>query len=392
MSSVAEAATQNSIPAVIDVEMLLTPISAERPCGEELRYSGLYDEVSEARRAEDNLEQGEWKRKPKAADWPQVERLTLNALAKQTKDIQICAWLDETLVRLHGLPGLRDGLKLMCGLHERFWETVYPKIEEDDDLEGRANMLSSLDRALADALANVPITKASDLANASYLQFEDSKQFDVPENLESLDSDTIENVNKLKARAQKEGRTTSEDWRKAKAATGRAFYEKTYALLDECWAEYLALDRVMDEKFGPGKTPGLGALKKSIDAVRSLIEKIVEEKRILEPDKASAEEEAAVSGSGESALDAQPGSVTSGGGLSGPVRSRQEALRRLREVADYFRQTEPHSPVSYLVQRAVKWGEMPLETWLAEVIKDDGVLSNLRETLGITNSNGSDGS
>ena len=40
-------------------------------------------------------------------------------------------------------------------------------------------------------------------------------------------------------------------------------------------------------------------------------------------------------------------------------------------------------PVSYLVQRAVSWGHMPLDTWLAEVIKDGGVLDNLRETLGI---------
>ncbi|MEJ7617378.1 MAG: type VI secretion system protein TssA, partial [Pyrinomonadaceae bacterium] len=269
MSSAAEAATQNSISAVIDLEMLLAPISAERPSGEELRYSGLYDEVREARRAEDTLEQGDWKREPKTADWRQVERLTLNALAKQTKDLQICAWLDEALVRLHGLPGLRDGLKLMCGLHERFWETAYPEIEEGD-LEGRANTLSSFDRSLANALMSVPLTQAPDLANVSYLQFEDSKQFDVPENLESLDSDTIERADKLKARAQKEGRTTSEDWRKARAATGRAFYEETYALLNECWAEYVDLDRVMDEKFGPGKPPGLAEIKKSIDAVRSL--------------------------------------------------------------------------------------------------------------------------
>ena len=46
--------------------------------------------------------------------------------------------------------------------------------------------------------------------------------------------------------------------------------------------------------------------------------------------------------------------------------------------------SEPHSPVSYLVQRAVKWGNMPLDSWLQEVIKDEIVLANLRETLGVT--------
>jgi type VI secretion system protein ImpA len=67
-------------------------------------------------------------------------------------------------------------------------------------------------------------------------------------------------------------------------------------------------------------------------------------------------------------------------------QSRADALRQLAAVADYFRRTEPHSPVSYLVQRAVRWGEMPLEAWLQNVIHDESVLDQLRETLGLKDS------
>lgn len=390
MSSVVEAASpEETAPAVIDLEALLAPIPGDNPSGEELRYSGIYDEIREARRAEDSLEQGDWKRDPKMSEWDEVERLGLDALTTRSKDLQIGAWLAEAIVRRHGFAALRDCLKLMRGLHEQFWETLYPEVE-DDDLEGRANTLSFLDRQLADALRQVAITNASGgLINCSFLQSEDSKQFEVPENYESLDSDTIERVNELKARAHKENRVTSEDWRKAKAATRRAFYEETFALLGECWAEFQALDRVVDEKFGR-QTPGLGELKKSLDTVRSFVEKIVKEKRILEPDPAGEAEATAADATGEQG----GGGDSVGGGsraTSGPVRSRQEALRRLREVADFFRQTEPHSPVSYLVQRAAKWGDMPLEMWLTEVIKDNNVLSNLRETLGIEDSNNGGG-
>ncbi|MBI5443831.1 MAG: type VI secretion system protein TssA, partial [Deltaproteobacteria bacterium] len=77
------------------------------------------------------------------------------------------------------------------------------------------------------------------------------------------------------------------------------------------------------------------------------------------------------------------GAVYRVAGPSGPIRGRGEALARLGEVAEFFRQTEPHSPVSYLVQRAITWGQMPLETWLADVIKDTGVLEGIKETLGI---------
>lgn len=62
---------------------------------------------------------------------------------------------------------------------------------------------------------------------------------------------------------------------------------------------------------------------------------------------------------------------------------REDALERLRAVAGYFRKAEPHSPVTYLVERAIAWAAMPLDQWLAEVVKDEGSLAHIRETLGV---------
>jgi type VI secretion system protein ImpA len=63
--------------------------------------------------------------------------------------------------------------------------------------------------------------------------------------------------------------------------------------------------------------------------------------------------------------------------------SREDALRRLEEVGEYFRKHEPHSPVAPLVARAARWGRMPLEEVLKEVISDPGALTKIWETLGI---------
>ena len=71
------------------------------------------------------------------------------------------------------------------------------------------------------------------------------------------------------------------------------------------------------------------------------------------------------------------------GNLPLEPQSRADALRRLEAVAAYFRRTEPHSPVAYLVERAVRWGAMPLEEWLREIIKSDDVLGSVKEHLGI---------
>ncbi|MBK8207950.1 MAG: type VI secretion system ImpA family N-terminal domain-containing protein [Planctomycetes bacterium] len=68
---------------------------------------------------------------------------------------------------------------------------------------------------------------------------------------------------------------------------------------------------------------------------------------------------------------------------SGPITNRKVAFERLKEVADYLRKTEPHSPVSYLVNRAVKWGDMPLESVLAELVKNTDVRKQIMETLGL---------
>jgi type VI secretion system protein ImpA len=364
-------------PPVVDVEALLAPIPGENPVGESQAYSGLYDEIREARRSDDNLEQGDWQHEAKTAEWPKVVDLSTGALAAKTKDFQVCAWLGEALVELYGFVGLRDALKVMRGLHEQFWDKAYPEIE-DGDMDGRANAISFMDTRVEIPLKRVSLTKAGGgSADYSYLQWEDSVKFDIPENLESLDSDAIAKASELRAQAEAEGRTTGEQWRKAKNATRRAFYEETYLVLNQCWDEFQALDRVMDEKFGR-QTPGLGAIKKALDGLRSLIEKIVKEKRILEPDPATDGASAGAEGEG--------GATSAGaseGVAGGPMRSRTDALRQLAEVAQYFQRTEPHSPVAYLVNRAIRWGQMPLELWLEDVIKDGAVLGQLKETLGL---------
>src|SRR5574340_1384537 len=133
---------------LLDFDRLLAPVSADQPSGESLQYSGLYDEIREARRADDQLEQGDWKRELKVADWDEVVTLASDALLTKTKDLQIAAWLAEGLTMIQGFAGARDGLKAMKILHADFWDTCFPEIDEGD-LEARANVLAFFDRQLA---------------------------------------------------------------------------------------------------------------------------------------------------------------------------------------------------------------------------------------------------
>ena len=68
---------------------------------------------------------------------------------------------------------------------------------------------------------------------------------------------------------------------------------------------------------------------------------------------------------------------------AGEPRSREEAFQRLAMIAAYLKRVEPQHPVSYLLERAVRWTKMPLDQWLDEVIHSQDVLNHLRDTLGI---------
>ncbi|MCC6464572.1 MAG: type VI secretion system ImpA family N-terminal domain-containing protein [Planctomycetes bacterium] len=101
-------------------------------------------------------------------------------------------------------------------------------------------------------------------------------------------------------------------------------------------------------------------------------------------------------GSAVAAPAAAVASAASGGSapaavVAGALNNRRAAFEQLRQVAEFLRRTEPHSPVSYLVQRAVKWGDMPLEQVLSELVKNDDTLRNILETLGLKEEKKQDG-
>ena len=365
------------IPPVVDLEVLLQPISEESPSGENLRYSGIYDQIAEARRSDDGLDQGDWKTDQKIADFNKVIELGVNALQTQSKDIQIAVWVAEALSRKHGFAGLRDSLILLSGLQEKFWDSLHPEIDEGD-MEGRANAISWLDVQFPLAIRATPITAVS---NYSFNDLEDAAKYDFPENITELPMDSQPPLLALKAEAEKGNRVTATMWAKEKAQTRRAVVESVNFVLVECFAALSDLNRVIEEKYDRNQMPGLSNVRNTLENVHTKVKLLLEEKRLEEPDPIEEIEEFAEGGE----AGAEGGSR---GSVSGAINNRKDALRRLGEIAAFFQKTEPHSPVSYLVQRAVKWGNMGLETWLQEVIKDQSVLYQLRETLGVDGSGG----
>jgi type VI secretion system protein ImpA len=85
-----------------------------------------------------------------------------------------------------------------------------------------------------------------------------------------------------------------------------------------------------------------------------------------------------------------PGDTMNGSGngnglavSTGAVLGREEALRTLARVADYFRQHEPHSPISTSLDEIVRRAHMPFPQLLAELLPDPAAWRSALISAGI---------
>jgi type VI secretion system protein ImpA len=361
----------------IDVQALLAPIPGAKPSGEDLRFLGPHDEIKKARRSDDQLPRGDWQRETKTANWNSVIKLASETLAEKSKDLQIAAWLTEALLKRYGIGGLRDGIELIVGLHDRFWDSMYPAIPEDGDLESRSGPLIWLDKELAIAVKGSPLTKPVKGRAYSYLHWEESRE---------VDNLARKNPAALSA-ALEDRKITGEQFDRAVTGTPLDQYISMYEDLNQTCRAVQALAETVDQKFGKD-APGLLQLKKSVDEYRALVERIIKKRGGTVPDTLVQRELDAQQGTSPAVPSDGSIAATSSEGAGIEPVDRQDALRRLVAIGDFFRRTEPHTPIFYLVQRAVRWGDMPFDSWLQEVINDQAVLAHVRETLGIQEAGG----
>ena len=269
----------------IDIDAILSPIPGENPAGEDLRYAPIYDEIKEARRADDILNRGDWDREIKTSDWEKVISLSKKTLIGKTKDLQIGAWLTEALTKTEGFEGMSTGLTILTGFLNHFWEHVYPKIDEGD-LDYRVGPLEFLNNNLWLIINDTPLTDPGATPGYSWMKWQESRQVGSEKDTKNQYGD-IDDAKK-KARNEKiaEGKLPAEEFDEAVAASSKAFYIELENIVNSCLAGFQALDEKVDEKFG-NEAPRLSELKKAIEACAMFVSRTLKKKRELDPDPVS---------------------------------------------------------------------------------------------------------
>jgi type VI secretion system protein ImpA len=335
---------------MLDIDQLLVPISVTQACGEDLQFSTEVDTIANARRHDDPaLEQGEWVETVKQADWPFVATHCERLIAQRSKDLRLAVWLAEAHAKTRHFRGLGDGYTLLARLCERFWDGLYPCADDGDQEQRIGNLFWLLTRS-PQLVKEIPLTEDG---SVSLADFDAARQraANVPDadewgNRPAVDGPSVEELDARRRRnSARFNATLLEDAR-------------------YCQQALQALEQAVDNRLGVDG-PSFGAAR---EAVQHAIDFI----GLLAPAAP-----AAAAGEAAAAPAAQPAARG-----DGTIASRQQAIEQLRKVAEYFRRTEPHSPVAYLADKGAEWAGMPLHQWLHAVVKDRGQLAQLDELLG----------
>ncbi len=371
----------------LKLDELLKPIPGNNPAGENLRYEGTYDQIEKARSADDTLNRGQWQRELKSADWQKVAEITTEALAKKSKDLNIAIWLTEALASDAGVGGLREGSALIRELLAQFWDSLYPEID-DGDLDYRIRPLEWFDQKFPVLIKQTFLTDTPGGRNYDFLELEKAKS------IEALKKSPRQEDKKAIDSLADDEKKLAESIEQAISISGRDYYESLLEEFGACREEILALEEVVDDKFGE-EAPGLTAIKNTLNDCSEYLERILKQKPKVAPLPKPAEPSAKLpaatppaqprpvpppvddpaAGGAPAQSSSAPAAAQGAGQTPQPgaaaetpaadqkpalpplPRDRAEALERLLNAAEFLRGAEPYSPIPYLILRAVRWGE-----------------------------------
>ncbi|MET0320169.1 MAG: type VI secretion system protein TssA, partial [Duganella sp.] len=314
---------------MFSAEQLLSPISPAAPSGEDLSFSPELDAIAQARRFDDpTLDQGEWVTELKEADWDFVVRRCAALLQEKSKDLRLAVWLTEAGAKTSGLRGLGQGLRVLAGLCREYWDQgLYPE-SDGDDHDQRIGNLSWILARMPSLLRDIPLTEGRGSAYSA-IDFESARK-------QATGQGGV---------ADPTG-TRLADMEAARRNNSPQFNAAMVADADDCLAALRELEDVADERLG-ADSPGFSAARDAVQALQRMLPAVAAS--VAAPAASSAayddHDDAQPAGSTHDVTQQHAPAASQPSGPPGAIQTRAQALAQLRAVAQFFRRTEPHSPV-----------------------------------------------
>ncbi len=357
-----------------DIAALAAPLDPPPRCGPDLRLDPAYRAIQEARREQNaRLPQGVWAREIKQADWPLVERLCSELLRDRTKDLLLACWLTEAKVHREGFAGLAPGLSLLTALCRGLWPDLHPAIE-DGDLAPRLAPFEWLNARLPPLLHSLKLVRSASNPELAY-SWTDHVNAQLLDGLRQRDPKSVE-------RSEAAGAVTLAALAAARQATDTGFWREIAASLRAAAEALGALNASLEELCGRD-APGLGRISDAIADIANLTSAALSER--LPPRSAASPAPLAHRSPSSTPPLAAPMAAPMGApmGARGAPMTREDAYEQLAEIARLLHRLEPHSPVPYLIDRAVAWGEMSFASLIMHFSQAGLDFRTIFEVLGL---------
>lgn len=317
--------------SVIDIKELLGEIAADAPCGEDLEYDPTFVEMEKLAQETPERQYGDTIIPAEPPDWRSVKKAALSLL-ERTRDLRVAVYLTRSLLQTDGLPGFAEGLALVEGFIERFWDTVYPQLDPDDDNDPtlRVNTIAALHdpETTLRGLREAPLVSSRSLGRFSLRDVQIASGVLTP--IASDEQAELPTQTKIDGAFQ-------ETELEALQATAEAIIEAI--------GRAERIEAGLTDRVGVTQALDMSALTAVLKEIRQVLLEQLQRRGAGLPGEASANGEA------------NEGVGVAIGGqrlVVGEIASREDVIRMLDKICEYFDRYEPSSPVPFLLKRAKK--------------------------------------
>lgn len=364
------------------LENLLQPIDSANATGVNLRddaaatavYYAVKDARQSARTAETKFLQQESDDNG-SQQWHDVQTQAIEVLKTQSKDIEVIAWLIEALLRTNNFSGLTMGFDLAKQMVDIFWDNLYPEADEDG-LESKIAAFIGLNGddapgSLIQPIKSVAITQGNTVGPFALWHYQ-----------QALEIEKIVDPQKREQRIRDIGFSLSDILLAVKESSVN-FYDDLLQEVEACQISFDELDTLLTEKCGH-EAPPSSFIRHALADVKEYIHFLLQDAPFKEDVLAKIEvSELETENNVAMVFENEAEKGKNKPSKSGTIHSRSEALHTLSKVANYFSDTEPHSPIPFLLNRAIRWGNMPLPELLKELISDSEAKANVEKLTDI---------
>ncbi|MET0068555.1 MAG: type VI secretion system protein TssA [Candidatus Thiodiazotropha sp.] len=314
------------LTATIDLEKLLTPVSDEAPAGTDLEYDPIFGDMERAAEGKEEQEFGDTVIPAEDPDWRELKKRALQVV-EQSKDLRAAVHLTRALMHTDGFAGFADGLSLIKGYIENYWESLHPQLDPEDNNDPtlRINTLINLCDPIdtLGAVSKIPLVSSTVMGKYSYRDIQIALG-----NLQATDADNQEVALDQVDAAFRE--CPSEE------------SQRTLSQIRAAIESVTGIESRLNELVGVDNAPNLQSLTEHL----TLLEKEVATRTGVDiPAEGSSPD-----GSGAAAQ--QQGSSP------GVINSRDDVISALERINQYYRKHEPSSPIPLLLDRAKRLVKM----------------------------------